>query len=106
MIVKLALLEFDYVHPERSKTIFKKVFHNYPKRTDIWFRYLDAFLKRSRHQEARQVLDEMSTIKFDKKFRRLVYKRMVDFEVKHGKFENLQVIKSKFAGIIPESADE
>lgn len=55
MIISAARFEYKYSNKERGKAYFEKLIAEFPKRSDIWFTYLDvhisSLLKDNKHSE-------------------------------------------------------
>jgi rRNA biogenesis protein RRP5 len=45
LMITFALLESKYGEKERSQTLFEQILSSYPKRTSVWFSYVDSLVK-------------------------------------------------------------
>ena len=53
VIVKFAEFEYKHGDPSHGQTLLESVIANYPKRLDVWSRYLDLLIKQGDREAVR-----------------------------------------------------
>ncbi|OXU24575.1 hypothetical protein TSAR_003263 [Trichomalopsis sarcophagae] len=93
LLVRFAQLENRLGDKERAQTLFEQVLTSYPKRTDVWSSYVDSLIKSGDIEIARKVLDRAITQGLPPKKMKVLFKKYIDFESKHGTPENVSRIQ-------------
>jgi len=95
MVTKFAQMLFVHGEPDRGCTMFEETAASYPKRPNVWTMYLDALVKAQLFDKARETFDRLFSSSLPSKKMQSFYKRLVDFESKHGNDESLLQAKRK-----------
>ncbi|CRH04091.1 rRNA biogenesis protein RRP5, putative [Plasmodium relictum] len=109
MIINAARFEYKYSNKERGKTYFEKLIHEYPKRSDIWFTYLDIHINSLTKNEKkekiklnindiefiRNIFERFISIKFKPRIMKMIFTKWLLFEKNHGNLHNQKVVQQK-----------
>ncbi|CAD5119944.1 DgyrCDS8525 [Dimorphilus gyrociliatus] len=95
LIMKFAQMEFHSGNEERGKILFENLLNTYPKRTDIWSVFLDLLIKAGLLEEARKKFQSATTLKFQPKKMKFLFKKYIEFEEKHGSEKTVQSVKKQ-----------
>lgn len=107
LLNKFAQLEYKYGNAERGRTIFETLLGNHPKRTDIWFVYIDMEIKHAQDiDRARQLYERTITLALNPTKMKPIFKRFLAFESAHGSSETLNHVKTKAAEYIASKTNE
>ncbi|KAK0174485.1 hypothetical protein PV327_010248 [Microctonus hyperodae] len=90
LMVRFAQCENKYGDKERAQTLFEKILSSYPKRLDVWANYIDGLAKCGDIDGARQVLNKAVVQSLPPKKMRVLFKKYIAFEEKHGTPEGVE----------------
>ncbi|KAJ8683691.1 hypothetical protein QAD02_019483 [Eretmocerus hayati] len=106
VLVKFAQLENKFGDKERSQTLFEQVLSSYPKRTDVWSSYVDSLVKSGDIDLARKVLDRAILQVIPAKKMKVLFKKYISFETKHGTPENVSRIQDLAVKYVEEQCNK
>uniref|UniRef100_A0A5S6QFY1 S1 motif domain-containing protein n=1 Tax=Trichuris muris TaxID=70415 RepID=A0A5S6QFY1_TRIMR len=81
--------------PDRGCTLFEKILNEKPKRCDIWHVYVDLTAKYRSIQEARLILERVTSMKMSARKMRSFYKKWVELEMRYGTEADVEKVKLK-----------
>ncbi|XP_064554596.1 protein RRP5 homolog [Drosophila montana] len=76
-----------------AQTLLDDIVTSYPKRIDIWVLYVDMLIKSELIESARNVLERAVLQKLQPDKMLVIYKKYLDFEMKHGTEANAARVK-------------
>jgi rRNA biogenesis protein RRP5 len=79
-----AVLEFRNGNMEHGRTMFDDLLREKPKRSDFWLVYAAMEGKYGDEDHARMVFDRAAKMRWNRDVARLILKKWVEFEQKHG----------------------
>ena len=86
MLVWTILYRFN--NNEEVRNMFDNILKNFPKRKDIWFVYIDKEIKFGKNfEKVRQIFDRMFEIKFKINDLKFIMKKFLEFEKNNYKNE-------------------
>lgn len=103
LLTKFALLEYKSGSAARAASIFEGVLASYPKRLDLWTVYLDAELKATHVETARQILHRAVTLKLRARQAKGLFKRLLDLEREHGDEASIAKVKDMARAWVEEN---
>lgn len=106
ILVRFANLENQFGEKERSQTLFEQILSSYPKRVDVWSSYVDSLIKSEEILIARKVLERAVVQNLPPKKMKILFKKFISFEEKHGKPEDVQHVQSMAADYIKNQCRE
>ncbi|CAI4224711.1 unnamed protein product [Auanema sp. JU1783] len=106
LITQFALLEFKKGDPEKGRTLFENLITAYPKRTDLVSVYVDAVVKHSGIEDARNILDRACNSKISMHKARPIFKKWMELENKFGDESSQQLVRSKAQKCVADIVDE
>ncbi|KAI4466380.1 programmed cell death protein 11 pre-rrna processing protein rrp5 [Holotrichia oblita] len=80
LIVKFAIMEFDYGEEYQAEALFETILQSTPKRVDVWSTYVDQLMKRDKIDIARRVLERAVTQQLNLKKMKMLHKKYHAFE--------------------------
>ncbi|CAD2093904.1 rRNA biogenesis protein RRP5, putative [Plasmodium vinckei lentum] len=118
IIINAARFEYKYSNIERGKNYFEKLIQEYPKRSDIWFTYLDIHInsltkaKKNENddenqkkkikkltlnelQSIRNIFERFSSIKFKTRVMKMIFTKWLLFEKNHGSVNTQKMVQKK-----------
>ncbi|SCM03102.1 rRNA biogenesis protein RRP5, putative [Plasmodium chabaudi chabaudi] len=118
IIINAARFEYKYSNIERGKNYFEKLIQEYPKRSDIWFTYLDIHInsltkgKKNENDDENQkkkikkltlnelqfirnIFERFSSIKFKTRVMKMIFTKWLLFEKNHGSVNTQKMVQKK-----------
>ncbi|VTZ66720.1 rRNA biogenesis protein RRP5, putative [Plasmodium chabaudi chabaudi] len=118
IIINAARFEYKYSNIERGKNYFEKLIQEYPKRSDIWFTYLDIHInsltkgKKNENDDEnkkkkikkltlnelqfiRNIFERFSSIKFKTRVMKMIFTKWLLFEKNHGSVNTQKMVQKK-----------
>ncbi|SBT46607.1 rRNA biogenesis protein RRP5, putative (RRP5) [Plasmodium ovale wallikeri] len=122
MIINAARFEYKYSNKERGKNYFEKLIQEYPKRSDVWFTYLDIHInslvkrkiqddldrdRKSIHvdkkgklnsyelQFIRNIFERFLAIKFKTRVMKMIFTKWLLFEKNYGSVNTQKMVQQK-----------
>ncbi|XP_052756608.1 protein RRP5 homolog [Galleria mellonella] len=95
VLVQFALLERSSGSRERAEALFEQVLAVYPQRVDVVSAYVDMLLKGGDVDQARQVMDRMTSQKIPARKMKTLYKKWIEVEEKIGDQEQIDRIRQR-----------
>nr|KAF7435982.1 hypothetical protein H0235_004173 [Vespula pensylvanica] len=93
IMLRFANLENQFGEKERSQTLFEQILSSYPKRVDIWSSYVDSLVKSEEIFIARKVLERAIVQNLPPKKMKVLFKKFISFEEKHGTPEDVEHVQ-------------
>ncbi|SOV82462.1 rRNA biogenesis protein RRP5, putative [Plasmodium reichenowi] len=109
MIINAARFEYKYSNKERGKTYFEKLIQEYPKRSDLWFTYLDIHinsLTKNENKEKiklnlkelqfiRNIFERFLSYKFKPRVMKIIFTKWLLFEKSQGNMHSQKTVQEK-----------
>ncbi|EUD65841.1 hypothetical protein C922_03824 [Plasmodium inui San Antonio 1] len=110
MVINAARFEYKYANKERGKSYFEKLIQEYPKRSDVWFTYLDIHinsltrgetkgekkkLNLNQLQFVRNIFERFSSCKFKTRVMKMIFTKWLLFEKNHGTVTSQKMVQKK-----------
>ncbi|SCM18047.1 rRNA biogenesis protein RRP5, putative [Plasmodium berghei] len=118
IIINAARFEYKYSNIERGKNYFEKLIQEYPKRSDIWFTYLDIHInsltkaKKNENDDENQkkkikkltlnelqfirnIFERFLSIKFKTRVMKMIFTKWLLFEKNHGSVNTQKMVQKK-----------
>ncbi|VTZ79125.1 uncharacterized protein PY17X_1040000 [Plasmodium yoelii] len=118
IIINAARFEYKYSNIERGKNYFEKLIQEYPKRSDIWFTYLDIHInsltkgKKNENDDEnkkkkikkltlnelqfiRNIFERFLSIKFKTRVMKMIFTKWLLFEKNHGSVNTQKMVQKK-----------
>ncbi|ANQ10734.1 Uncharacterized protein PCOAH_00050880 [Plasmodium coatneyi] len=110
MVINAARFEYKYANKERGKSYFEKLIQEYPKRSDVWFTYLDIHinsltkgetkgekkkLNLNQLQFVRNIFERFSSCKFKTRVMKMIFTKWLLFEKNHGNVTSQKMVQKK-----------
>ncbi|GAW83169.1 rRNA biogenesis protein RRP5 [Plasmodium gonderi] len=110
MIINAARFEYKYSNKERGKSYFEKLIQEYPKRSDVWFTYLDIHinsltkndtttkkkkLNTNELQFVRNIFERFISFKFKTRVMKMIFTKWLVFEKNHGTVASQKMVQQK-----------
>ncbi|KAI4835955.1 rRNA biogenesis protein RRP5 [Plasmodium brasilianum] len=109
MIINAARFEYKYSNKERGKAYFEKLIQEYPKRSDVWFTYLDIHinsltknekkeklkLNMNELQFIRNIFERFISIKFKTRVMKMIFTKWLLFEKNQGSVKSQKLVQEK-----------
>ncbi|SBS87811.1 rRNA biogenesis protein RRP5, putative (RRP5) [Plasmodium ovale curtisi] len=122
MIINAARFEYKYSNKERGKNYFEKLLQEYPKRSDVWFTYLDihinSLVKRKKQENLdidtkmihvekkgklnsyelqfiRNIFERFLAIKFKTRVMKMIFTKWLLFEKNYGSVNTQKMVQQK-----------
>ncbi|KJP88542.1 hypothetical protein AK88_01821 [Plasmodium fragile] len=110
MVINAARFEYKYANKERGKSYFEKLIQEYPKRSDVWFTYLDIHinsltkgetkgekkkLNLNQLQFVRNIFERFSSCKFKTRVMKMIFTKWLLFEKNHGTVASQKMVQKK-----------
>ena len=89
VLSKFGQFEFKFGESERGRTIFETLLCNYPKRTDVWFVYIDTLTKYDTPDSVRLVFERGTQLNLSVNKMKAFYKKYLSFEHSYGGEEDV-----------------
>lgn len=107
VIIRFALLEFQYGIIERGRTILEGVLANYPNRVDVWSVFIDQEIKARSNVEAIRLLFQRATsLDLSSKKMKFFFKKYLKFERDHGDEESINKVKMMAKEYVQSKLDQ
>ena len=90
ILSKFGQFEFKFGEFERGRTIFETLLSNHPKRTDIWFVYIDTLTKHDTPDHVRLVYERGTHLNLSVNKMKAFYKKYLSFEQSYGSGEDME----------------
>ena len=90
VLSKFGQFEFKYGEFERGRTIFETLLSNHPRRTDVWFVYIDTLTKYDTADSVREVCERGTHLNLSVSKMKAFYKKYLAFEQNHGSREDME----------------
>lgn len=100
VIASFATLEYKEGSAEVGRALFEDVLSSYPKRIDLWERYLDQELRLGQAERLRALFDRMTALPLSLKQTKHFFKRYLLFETEHGSLERVAYVKQRAADFV------
>ncbi|SOV82352.1 rRNA biogenesis protein RRP5, putative [Plasmodium sp. gorilla clade G3] len=109
MIINAARFEYKYSNKERGKTYFEKLIQEYPKRSDLWFTYLDIHinsLTKNENKEKiklnlkelqfiRNIFERFLSYKFKPRVMKIIFTKWLLFEKSQGNMHSQKTVQER-----------
>ncbi|CAG9476278.1 rRNA biogenesis protein RRP5, putative [Plasmodium vivax] len=110
MVINAARFEYKYANKERGKSYFEKLIQEYPKRSDVWFTYLDIHINSLTKSEikgkkkklnlnqlefVRNIFERFSSCKFKTRVMKMIFTKWLLFEKNHGSVASQKMVQKK-----------
>ncbi|XP_035743822.1 protein RRP5 homolog isoform X2 [Vespa mandarinia] len=106
IMLRFANLENQFGEKERSQTLFEQILSSYPKRVDIWSSYVDSLVKSEEISIARKVLERAIVQNLPPKKMKVLFKKFISFEEKHGTPEDVEHVQRAATDYIENQCGE
>ncbi|KAF3674880.1 hypothetical protein FXO38_05012 [Capsicum annuum] len=93
-ITQTAILEFKCVVSDRGRSLFEKMFREYPKRTDLWSVYLDQEIRLG-NADVIRLFERAITLSLPPKKMKFLFKKYLEYENTLGDDERMEAVKRK-----------
>lgn len=101
--IQKSIEEFKTGFLEKASTNFEKLISKSPKRTDIWFVYLDMMVKYNEDlAKVREVFDRAVGMNFKAKSMKTLFVKYLNFEKKKGEAKRVELVKKAASRFIEE----
>lgn len=95
IIKNFALGQFNNNLYDDARVLFEELLSSYPKRTDLWHVYIDKEISLGQFQEARNLLNRLTTSKLSSRNMKSALKKFLSFEVAHGNLQQQELVKQR-----------
>jgi rRNA biogenesis protein RRP5 len=84
VISRFALTEFEHGSIDNGRLLFEELLSSYPKRSDLWFLFIDKEIKGGNIPAARHLFERMVAVQTSSKIMKSVFKKFLAFETQYG----------------------
>lgn len=102
-ISRYALCEYESGSESNGRVLFEDLVASYPKRSDLWFVYIDQETKRNHVTNVRQLFNRIIAIPFSNKVMKTIFKKFLAFEVQYGNESTQEEVKGKAKAFVERS---
>ncbi|GMR42087.1 hypothetical protein PMAYCL1PPCAC_12282, partial [Pristionchus mayeri] len=95
LIARFAALEYTKGDEEKGRNIFENLLATYPKKTEVWSTYVDLSVKHANVDQARHVLERVTSLPLSVFKLRPFYKKWIELETREGDEKSLAEVKKK-----------
>ncbi|KRZ18151.1 VIP36-like protein, partial [Trichinella zimbabwensis] len=96
LMSRFAQMEFKFGGDvERGCTIFETILNDHPRRFDIWLVYVDLIAKHRSIDEARPLLQRVTSLKMSAHKMRSFFKKWLELENRYGTAETVAEVKNR-----------
>ncbi|KAL0233172.1 hypothetical protein GEMRC1_011917 [Eukaryota sp. GEM-RC1] len=86
--------DFKIGNFKRARILFEELLSKHPKRSDLWFVYIDMEISYGENEFARQLYNRAATVNFSSKPMRTLFRRWSAFEAKFGDDNGVERVKA------------
>nr|XP_043631998.1 rRNA biogenesis protein RRP5 isoform X2 [Erigeron canadensis] len=98
-----AIFEFHSGAPDRGRSMFEGVLREYPKKTDLWHRYLDQEIRLGDVDVIRALFERAICLELPLKKMKGLFKKYLEYEKSHGDEERVEYVKTEALKYIEKS---
>ena len=95
LVLRLALLEFEFGSANNARVLLEDLIASNPKRSDLWFVYIDQEIKLGQIVAARNLYSRMTGLQLSTKTMKTVFKKFLAFEVQYGSTSTQESVRQR-----------
>jgi len=80
---------------DHGRILFEELISTYPKKTDIWYAYVNKEIKSGHRHKACSLFERRITLKTNIRNIKTIFKKYLNFEVNYGSEEFQELVKRK-----------
>jgi rRNA biogenesis protein RRP5 len=93
VISRFALAEFEHGSVDNGRLLFEELLSSYPKRSDLWFLFIDKEIKGGNIAAARHLFERMVSVQSSSKIMKAIFKKFLAFETQYGTVATQEHVK-------------
>ncbi|XP_072929655.1 rRNA biogenesis protein RRP5-like [Epargyreus clarus] len=103
LLVQFARLEREAGERERAEALLERLLATYPQRVDVCAVYVDMLVKAGDVEQARQVMERMTSQKLPARKMKILYKKWIEVEEKIGDKDRVESVRQRATEFIEKA---